>query len=90
MKKTQTQINAIKDSGVKCPLFWKVVNENGSPARSVCAANKKGDSYEQYPENLLPGRRNLHRGGHGVHKVPKPEWRNTGSPEGHRLPFQVR
>ena len=29
MKKTKTQINAIKDSGTKFPLFWKVVNENG-------------------------------------------------------------
>ena len=29
MKKTQPQINAIKDSGAKFPLLWKVVNENG-------------------------------------------------------------
>lgn len=29
MKKTQTQINIIKDGGAKIPLLWKVVNENG-------------------------------------------------------------
>ena len=29
MKKTKTQIDAIRDSGVKFPLLWKVVNENG-------------------------------------------------------------
>lgn len=28
MKKTRLQIDAMKDSGVKCPLMWKVVNEN--------------------------------------------------------------
>ena len=28
MKKTQTQINAIKDSGARFPLFWEVVTEN--------------------------------------------------------------
>ena len=28
MKKTGAQIDTIKDSGVKCPLLWKVVNEN--------------------------------------------------------------
>ena len=28
MKKTRLQIDTMKDSGVKCPLMWKVVNEN--------------------------------------------------------------
>ena len=28
MKKTRLQIDAMKDSGVKYPLMWKVVNEN--------------------------------------------------------------
>lgn len=29
MKKTKAQIDLIKDSGAKFPLFWKVVTENG-------------------------------------------------------------
>ena len=28
MKMTRGQIDTMKDSGVKCPLMWKVVNEN--------------------------------------------------------------
>ena len=28
MKKTRLQIDTMKDIGVKCPLLWKVVNEN--------------------------------------------------------------
>ena len=28
MKKTKAQINLIKDSGAKFPLFWEVVTEN--------------------------------------------------------------
>ena len=28
MKKTRLHIDAMKDSGIKCPLVWKVLNEN--------------------------------------------------------------